>query len=33
MPYQGSRDRVIISFNASIHRSGMSDSTAGFAHA
>jgi hypothetical protein len=33
MPYQGARDRVIISFNASIHRSGMSDSTAGFAHA
>lgn len=33
MPYQGARDRVIISFNASIHRSGMSDSIAGFAHA
>ena len=33
MPYRGSRDRVIISFNASIHRSGKSDSTAGFAHA
>jgi hypothetical protein len=31
MPYTGQRDRIIISFNASVHRRGMTDAIAGFA--
>ena len=31
MPYVGQRDRMIISFNASVHRQGASDAIAGYA--
>jgi hypothetical protein len=32
MPYDGSHDRIIVSFNASVHAAGGSDELRGYSH-